>query len=74
MNWNRIEGYPSNDDAKNLLGKLFGIITKNQKVQLKHLKSERTDTYHDIQLANVLLKVENQKSQALEYVHRFQNR
>ena len=73
MNWNRIEGYVKND-AKNLLGKLFGITTKNQKVQLKHLKSERTDTYHDIQLADVLLKVENQKSQALEYVRRFQNR
>jgi|Deesub1362A_J573_1020465.scaffolds.fasta_scaffold00177_49 division protein CdvB (Snf7/Vps24/ESCRT-III family) len=73
MNWNRIEGYVKND-AKNLLSKLFGITTKNQKAQLKHLKSEKTDTYHDIQLANVLLKVENQKSQVLEYVRRFQNR
>jgi len=73
MNWDRIEGYVK-IDAKNLLGKLFGITTKNRKVHLKHLKSERTDTYHDIQSADVLLKVENQKSQALEYVRRFQNR
>jgi hypothetical protein len=40
MNWNRIEGYVKND-AKNLLSKLFGITTKNQKAQLKHLKVKK---------------------------------
>ena len=73
MNWNNVGTYVKNG-ANNLLNKLFGITTKNQKPKLKHLKAQEEHAYFNRQLSDALVEIEIQKSQALKYLRGFQNR
>ena len=73
MNWNNVGTYVKNG-ANNLLNKLFGITTENQKPKLKRLKAREEHAYFDRQLSDALVEIEIRRSQALKYLRGFQNR
>lgn len=58
----------------NLANRLFGTAAKSKKAELKLLNSQKIDVFSNRRLTNALIDMEIQKSQALAYLHRFQNR
>lgn len=58
----------------NLANRLFGVATKSKKAELKSLNIQKIGAFSNRRLTNALIGMEIQKSQALEYLHRFQNR
>ncbi len=73
MNWNKMGTYIRNS-ANNLSNKLFGITTRKRKPKLKHLNTQKADAHFERQLSKAFVETELPKSQALEYLRRFQNR